>query len=124
MKILMIGILGVLGVYLRYFISISSMGADHNAAFGTFIVNSVGCLLAGSIFALIQIKGDHFILSALLIGFCGGLTTFSGYNLEFLNQLNKGFYSKASLYFIMGPLVGLILIILGYFSSLKISKFF
>lgn len=118
----MIGILGVLGVYLRYFISIVSMNTDQNAAYATFVANSVGCLLAGSLFALIQTRGDSPILSALLIGFCGGLTTFSGYNLEFLSQLNRGLYSKACLYFIMGPIVGLLLIIVGYFSTFRFSK--
>lgn len=124
MKILMIGVLGLFGVYLRYAISIYSTGIDHSNAFATFFANSLGCLIAGIVFALIQIKGDNLIYTAILIGLCGGLTTFSGYNLEFLNQINKALYSKAFFYFLMGPFIGMILISLGYFGTLKTSKIF
>ena len=121
MKFLMIGVLGLIGVYLRYAISIYSIDTNHSAAFATFLANSFGCLIAGCIFALLQSRPDNFILSAILIGLCGGLTTFSGYNLEFLNQLNLGLYSKAAFYFIMGPTIGLIAIMIGYFSTLKFA---
>ena len=123
MKFLMIGVLGLVGVYLRYAINTYPIGANHNAAYATFLANTLGCLIAGIVFALFQTRQDSYLLSAILIGFCGGLTTFSGYNLEFLNQLNQGLYAKASLYFIAGPLAGLLAIILGYFSTLKMAKF-
>lgn len=115
MKFLMIGALGLVGIYLRY-----AIGTNQNAALATFLANTLGCLVAGIVFALLQSRQDNIILTATLVGFCGGLTTFSGYNLEFLNQLNQGLYSKAFLYFVIGPVIGLIAIILGYFSTLKL----
>ncbi len=118
MKIFAIGIFGLVGVYLRYYLGTLST----SNAFATLVANSLGCLLAGVIFAFIQTKGDQAIYTALLVGLCGGLTTFSGYNLEFLNQLNKGLYSKALLFFISGPIIGLLLITIGYLSTLKLVK--
>lgn len=121
MKFLMIGILGLVGIYSRYAISTLSTGTNHHAALATFLANSFGCLIAGIAFALLQSRQESIFLTAILIGFCGGLTTFSGYNLEFLNQLNQGLYSKACLYFVAGPIVGLIAIIMGYFAALKVA---
>ena len=124
MKFIMIGALGVTGVYLRYALSLHAASTDHSNAFATLIANLIGCLLAGFIFALIQIRGESLIYTAILVGLCGGLTTFSGYNLEFLNQLNKGLYSKALIYFIGGPLLGFLFLTFAYFVTQKLSKMF
>ena len=122
MKFIMIGALGVIGVYLRYALSLHAASADHSNALATLVANLIGCLIAGSIFALIQIRGESFIYTAILVGLCGGLTTFSGYNLEFLNQLNEGLYSKALMYFICGPLLGFSVLTFGYFTTQKIFE--
>lgn len=120
MKFLAIGIFGLIGIYLRYFIGTIPLVSSN--ALSIFLANSLGCMFAGSIFALSQIKGEQIIFTALLVGLCGGLTTFSGYNLEFLNQLNKGLYSKALFYFLTGPIIGLILMTATYFSTLTLVK--
>lgn len=122
MKFVAIGIFGLFGIYLRYYLSTLSLQINTSNAVATIVANSLGCLIAGVIFALIQIKGEQMIYTALLVGLCGGLTTFSGYNLEFLNQLQKGLYSKAFLFFLSGPIIGLILIIAGYLSTFKLVK--
>lgn len=119
MKILYIGVLGLTGVYLRHFISTYYTHGVADFPVATFLANSIGCCIAGVVFAFIGQYGQTALLTGLLTGLCGGLTTFSSYNLQFLVLINQGLYSKGIGYFVLGPLVGIIMIIAGYFATQK-----
>jgi CrcB protein len=114
MKILFVGVFGLLGIYLRYFIDTYYSQAGQVLPIATFINNTLGCLLAGIIYAFVVNKGQSALYVGLLSGLCGGLTTFSGFNLQILNLINQGFYSKSVWFLIIGPSVGMTLILLGY----------
>ena len=68
-----------------------------------FFVNILGCLIFGFINNL-QISRK--IKLFFCFSFCGSLTTFSGWILDLLNILNKGFYllffSRVSLFLVIG----------------------
>jgi CrcB protein len=119
-KILYIGVLGLTGVYLRHFISTYYSHGVAEFPVGTFLANSIGCFIAGVVFAFIGHYGHTALLTGLLTGLCGGLTTFSSYNLQFLVLLNQGLYFKGVSYFLLGPFIGIIMIIFGYFISQKL----
>ena len=58
---------------------------------GTFIVNTIGCLLIGIFYALSE-KGNLLTPEwrlALTTGFCGGFTTFSAFTLEGIGLLKE-----------------------------------
>ena len=78
------------------------------------IINIVGCFLAGLIFTL----GQRELLSeelqiGLLVGFCGGFTTFSAYTLQSMRLLEMGFIRPALLSFVLSPIFGLIAVAAG-----------
>ncbi|NCG08497.1 MAG: fluoride efflux transporter CrcB [Verrucomicrobia bacterium] len=54
---------------------------------GTLIVNIVGSALIGAFFG---VGGDTSAVWYCLLGFCGGLTTFSTFSLQNLSLLSEG----------------------------------
>jgi CrcB protein len=84
---------GVLGTLLR-FITTSWITASWPKHFymGTLIVNYVGCLLIGVLYGLFLIRPDvpAELRAGLIVGFLGGLTTFSSFSLDTLRLLEGG----------------------------------
>lgn len=118
MKILMILFFGVLGVFARY--SIESIWPKNQIfPFSTLTINLIGCLLAGIIYGNLSSKGFEQYASILLIGFCGGLTTFSGYALQGITLIQKGELLYAFGYMCLSPILGMSFIFLGLKLSLN-----
>ena len=73
---------------------------------GTLIVNAVGSFLLGLFYALVSM-GESVWLSSdgaqvfALVGFCGGLTTFSTFSLQTFSLVSKQSWGQA-----LGNIVG------------------
>lgn len=82
------------GAVARVAVLESSRGAER-AWLATTLVNVVGCLLAGFLYAWAH-GGAHLDRQRLawvalaITGFCGGYTTFSGFGIETANLLGRG----------------------------------
>jgi CrcB protein len=92
-KILLIAAGGGAGALLRYLVSgLVYRVADSPFPFGTLVVNTLGCLVAGSLFA--YFSGPHLVREefrvALLIGVLGAFTTFSTFSWETLSLAKDG----------------------------------
>lgn len=66
---------------------------------GTFIANVVGSFIIGFFATLTGPDGRVFVGSTarqfVMIGFCGGFTTFSSFSLQTLNLMNDGEWLRA-----------------------------
>jgi fluoride exporter len=82
--------------------------------FGTLIVNILGSLLIGFLYALFsrQIIGNNYRLF-LAVGFCGGFTTFSTFSNESLHFLKSGQMGLFILYAMGSLLLCLLFVWLG-----------
>ncbi|MBI4699060.1 MAG: fluoride efflux transporter CrcB [Nitrospirae bacterium] len=93
-KIITIGIGGFLGSISRYLISgfVQNMSRNISFPYGTFAVNSIGCLIIGIVSQLGETKGflSDLSRSFIIIGFLGGFTTFSAFGNETFNLLHDG----------------------------------
>tara|TARA_Y100001936_G_C16084603_1_gene680646 strand:- start:1158 stop:1529 length:372 start_codon:yes stop_codon:yes gene_type:complete len=115
----LISIAGVLGILSRHFLELNFGKHGNWIPLGTFGANMLGCFIAGAIFQAFQSKLiDQSFNTILLVGFCGGLTTFSGYALGAMNDLSNGLELKAIIYLVTSPIIG----VCFAFAGLKIIK--
>jgi fluoride exporter len=115
-KLLGIAVAGALGTLARYGLS-GLVQRLHQSAFpwGTFAVNSLGCLLFGVVWALAEerllISGETRII--LLVGFMGGFTTFSSYAYETSALLRDAEWMLAAGNLLAHNLVGIVCFFVG-----------
>lgn len=111
---IVVAVCGVFGVLARYGIDRAFAFGSGSSPFVTMGINMAGCFLAGLIFTL----GQREILTeelqvGLLVGFCGGFTTFSAYALHAMRLLEMGFVRPAILSFVLSPIFGLVALVAG-----------
>ena len=98
--VLWMGAGGFLGTIARYLVAAAIGGAvGETFPWGTVVVNVTGCFVIGVI--AVATGPDGRIVVApdlrqfLLIGVCGGYTTFSSFSLQTLNLLRAGDFAGA-----------------------------
>ena len=108
-NIALIGIFGVVGVLCRYGLDKSMAGIGQDFPVSTLVINIIGSFVAGLIFALSERHEISLSLqTGLLVGFCGGFTTFSAYALQTLAMVDKERFLPAITYFLLSPPLGLV----------------
>ena len=116
-EIVLLGIAGALGALSRYGLSgiVQSLGGER-FAWGTLVVNALGCFLFGCIWMLAAeertfISGQtRFIV---LTGFMGAFTTFSTFAFETSRYLNDSQWALAAVNLIGQNVLGLVCVFLG-----------
>ena len=114
--IVIVGIGSGIGGICRYLISLMMGYASNGFPWGTFAVNIAGCLLIGILWGVtsrLQCYSPAFTLF-LMVGFCGGFTTFSTFSKEGLTMLQANTYILFSLYAIGSVVLGIMAVALGY----------
>lgn len=93
---------------------------------GTIIVNVAGSLLIG--FLATSLAGDGRLLVApdarafLMIGICGGYTTFSSFSLETLNLMRDGEWTWAVANVVFSVVLCLIAVWLGHVGASALNR--
>ncbi|MBR1942119.1 fluoride efflux transporter CrcB [bacterium] len=108
---------GGAGALLRYLVTVLCRQILNMPFLGTFFVNIVGCLLIGYLFGFTANKSEllpHALRIFLTVGFLGGLTTFSTFNLEVFNFIKDGKIVIGFIYLILSCVIGLSVTFAGY----------
>ena len=87
-------------------------------------VNIIGSFLAGVLFGISQ-KTDlipEALSLFLLVGFCGGFTTFSAFALDNVKLFQEGAYMQNFVYITSTILLGISAIFIGHYLSTVILK--
>lgn len=119
-QLLLIGAGGFIGSVARFLVSRLNTRVDwFSIPIGTLTVNVVGSLLIGF---LIGISEKSPILTVelrmfLMVGLCGGFTTFSSFTGENLMLLRNGQIFPLLLYTGLSILLGFTAVYLGYLST-------
>tara|TARA_Y100000590_G_scaffold156696_1_gene180126 strand:+ start:24 stop:401 length:378 start_codon:yes stop_codon:yes gene_type:complete len=108
---------GGFGALSRYLIidQISKLGPS-SFPYGTMLVNILGALLIGSIYYLLISKViiNEQLKVFITIGFLGGFTTFSSFNLDFFKLIESGNMFLAMMYALFTFLTTIVAFYIGY----------
>lgn len=114
---LMVGSFGGIGAITRFGLStwINARFPTHVGA-GTLAVNVIGCLLGGVVLAFLETYRplNETIRLALMVGFLGGLTTFSAFGCEVFQLLRDQRFALAAAFVLSNLILGLIAVALGF----------
>jgi CrcB protein len=123
-KYLMVAIGGALGSALRFWVG-EYVGQRTGGRFpyGTFVINCTGSFLIGLVVTLLvetHLWGPKWRY-LIAIGFIGGYTTFSTFELETFRRFQEGEALVASLNVILSVVVGFISVWLGVITGKAIT---
>jgi fluoride exporter len=124
-NILIVAFGGGVGSALRYLVSITvqkNMGVTF--PWGTLVVNLIGCLVIGILYALAD-KGSIMgaeVRLLLSVGLCGGFTTFSTFAGENFVMLRNGEVLHVALYSGVSVFLGIFLVFIGYTSVINLIR--
>lgn len=119
-QLLIVGLGGFIGSAARYMVSKLNLYWHFlSIPMGTLTVNILGSFLIG---LLVGISGKSDLLSPnlrlfLMVGVCGGFTTFSSFSNENMMLMQNGQFPTALLYTAFSILFGFTAVYLGYISS-------
>ncbi len=92
---LLIGLGGAAGSVGRYWLSSNvDQRVDDALPWGTLLVNVLGSLAIGALAALDSLAADTRLF--LMVGLCGGFTTFSAFSLQTVELLRDGLQARAA----------------------------
>ncbi|HVN56692.1 MAG TPA: fluoride efflux transporter CrcB [Bacteroidales bacterium] len=119
-NILLIGTGGFIGSVARYFVSRLNLTMSlFSIPAGTLLVNITGSFIIGFLAGL---SDRSTVLSTearlfLMVGICGGFTTFSSFTLENLTLIHNGQLLQVVIYSSLSFLLGMLAVFAGYVLS-------
>ena len=111
-ELMTVGFGGAAGSIVRYLLSGGILAGQTLLGFpaGTFTVNAAGSLLIG---ILLEASVSETLGWLLIVGFCGGFTTFSTFSADTVRLLRAGCYNAASIYVALSVAVCIVFAALG-----------
>ncbi len=99
--VLFVMIGGALGTLARYLLSILALPISRDLPWGTILINIAGSFVIG-FFGTLTLASGRFPVSEpvrlfVMVGLCGGFTTFSSFSLQTLDLLRSGEMLRAAI---------------------------
>ncbi len=115
MRLALIAIFGLVGVFTRYGVDELASKLGIHAHWGTFAINLLGSFVVTLIYVL---GAERNLISTdlrvgLLVGLMGGFTTFSSYSLQSALLFESGAGLTTVLYVLLSPVCGVLLALAG-----------
>lgn len=91
---------GAIGTLARYAISVWALPISHRLPWGTILINLSGSFVIG-FFGTLTLASGRFPVAEnvrlfVMVGLCGGFTTFSSFSLQTLDLLRSGAVLRAA----------------------------
>ncbi|MEO6828700.1 MAG: fluoride efflux transporter CrcB [Acidobacteriaceae bacterium] len=107
-----------LGGVLRYVLTRLMLHSSSTFPWGTILINIIGCFVIG-FFGTFTFPGSRFEVSEnvrmfVMVGLCGGFTTFSSFSLETLDLIRTGGWTRAVANVLLSVILGLGAVALGH----------
>jgi CrcB protein len=121
--IVMLG--GALGTLARYLIGLAAVPISQDLPWGTIIINIVGSFIIGFVGTLTVAHGrfpasDNLRLF-VMVGICGGFTTFSAFSLQTLDLLRAGAPARAGVNIVASVVLCVLSVTLGHYIASQIN---
>lgn len=115
---LLIGLGGALGTIARYALSFWTLSISKELPWGTILINIVGSFIIG-FFGTLTLAQGKFPVSEnarlfVMVGLCGGFTTFSAFSLQTLDLLRGGAALRAMLNIILSVTLCVAAVAIGH----------
>lgn len=118
MTTLWIALGGALGTIARYWVAVGMLPLSRSLPWGTIAINIVGSFIIGFFGTLTLTSGRHPLPEGarlfVMVGFCGGFTTFSSFSLQTLDLLRGGAWTRALLNIALSVLLCLAAVAAGH----------
>jgi CrcB protein len=117
---------GALGALSRYGVdTFVERRSDSLFPWSTFAINVSGCLAVGFLIAALvdRHRAPQWLRTALVMGFCGGYTTFSTFSYETAMLMEDGQYERAATYAVASVLVALVATACGFLLARELISF-
>ena len=97
--VVLIALGGAVGTLARYFVSLAAVPISQTLPWGTILINIAGSFIIGFFGTLTIAQGCYPVPESarlcVLVGFCGGFTTFSSFSLQTLDLIRGGGIGRA-----------------------------
>ncbi len=115
---LLIAIGGAAGTLARYGIAVAAAPISHGLPWGTIAINIVGSFVIG-FFGTLTLSHGRFPASEslrlfVMVGLCGGFTTFSSFSLQTLDLLRAGSLTRATANVLLSVVLCLAAVAIGH----------
>lgn len=109
---------GAVGTLVRYLISVLTSAAPHELPWSTIAINVGGSFLIG-FFGTLTLASGRFPVSEntrllVMVGVCGGFTTFSSFSLQTFDLLRNGYALRAAVNVIGSVVLCICAVALGH----------
>lgn len=115
--IVMLG--GAIGTLARYVVSVLTAPISRELPWGTIIINITGSCLIG-FFGTLTLANGRFPVSEnmrlfVMVGICGGYTTFSSFSLQTLDLMRTGAFLRAGINMFASVALCVLAVALGHY---------
>ncbi len=116
---------GALGTLARYLASLVAIPISARLPWGTILVNISGSFLIG-LFGTLTLASGRYPVSEnwrlfVMIGICGGYTTFSSFSLQTLDLLRSGAPGRAAINVVASVVLCLVAVALGHYAGAALN---
>ncbi len=128
MQYLWVALGSALGGMARYALTLQTVELSRRLPWGTILINILGSFVIG-FFGTLTLGGSRFALPAnarlfVMVGVCGGFTTFSSFSLQTLDLLRTGAWVRAALNIALSVVLCVLAVSLGHLLARQsVSRF-
>lgn len=116
---------GALGTLARYVISILALPVSRELPWGTVVINIAGSFLIGLFGTLTLASGRYPVAENwrifVMVGFCGGFTTFSSFSLQTLDLLRNGAPGRAAINVVVSVVLCVAAVAAGHYFAAAVN---
>lgn len=116
---------GAAGTLARYLVSVLALPISNALPLGTILINITGSFVIGFFGTLTLAHGRYPVSEELrlfvMIGLCGGYTTFSSFSLQTLDLLRTGAILRASLNVVLSVVLCIAAVAIGHVLAAQLN---